>query len=274
MDKLSTSAFHNLSRVELLGIADICAQLHDYSPETSFLKHSYDILKEAFGHVIFGTELYQQDPVAILEQEIFAVPDQLLPIQMNHFHEHPYAEKATQQKGAYIGLLEAEEKYEIFKHSTLHNEFYEKLDAQHHMWIGLSSNNQLFSCFYGRDKAYTEHERAMLHLIEPHLDLAWRHWQETRSLNKELSRLKESMELDQDDAIFPFRQALDALPARQQEVIERVADGMDNQQIADELHISKRTVQKHLENIFQTLEVHHRTELAAKWHKAHSIQLY
>lgn len=71
-----------------------------------------------------------------------------------------------------------------------------------------------------------------------------------------------------------FRKSLNALPARQQEVVEQVAEGMDNQQIADDLNISKRTVQKHLENIFRTLEVHHRTELAAKWHKAHFVQLF
>ncbi|WP_407947755.1 hypothetical protein [Pontiella desulfatans] len=33
-------------------------------------------------------------------------------------------------------------------------------------------------------------------------------------------------------------------------------------------------MQKHLELIFQSLEVQHRTQLAAQWHQAHSVQLY
>ena len=113
-------------------------------------------------------------------------------------------------------------------------------------------------------------------MILPHLELAWTHWKQTRSLKKELKLLTDSIfQTEEQEAVAArLRRMIDALSPRQREVIELVAAGLDNQQIADELNISKRTVQKHLELIFQSMAVQHRTELAAKWHQAHSVRLY
>ena len=41
-----------------------------------------------------------------------------------------------------------------------------------------------------------------------------------------------------------------ALSAREIEIIELVADGLTNQEIADKLTISKRTVDNHVSNVF------------------------
>lgn len=75
-------------------------------------------------------------------------------------------------------------------------------------------------------------------------------------------------------AAAQIRQMIDVLTPRQCDVVELVALGKDNQQIADDLKISILTVKKHLQMVFQSLEVQHRTELAAKWHHAHSVTLY
>jgi DNA-binding NarL/FixJ family response regulator len=50
---------------------------------------------------------------------------------------------------------------------------------------------------------------------------------------------------------------------REQEVLELVADGLGNREIAERLDISARTAQKHLENLFKKFSVHDRTELVA-----------
>jgi two-component system response regulator DevR len=50
---------------------------------------------------------------------------------------------------------------------------------------------------------------------------------------------------------------------REQEVLELVADGLGNREIAEHLGISARTAQKHLENLFKKFAVHDRTELVA-----------
>ena len=50
------------------------------------------------------------------------------------------------------------------------------------------------------------------------------------------------------------------LSERQHEVLQLVASGMRNQEIADQLFLSLRTVKFHVENIYQKLGVGSRTE--------------
>jgi DNA-binding NarL/FixJ family response regulator len=53
------------------------------------------------------------------------------------------------------------------------------------------------------------------------------------------------------------------LSPRETDVIELVAEGLTNAQIADRLHISENTVRFHLKNIFEKIQVTNRTEAAA-----------
>jgi two-component system, NarL family, response regulator NreC len=53
----------------------------------------------------------------------------------------------------------------------------------------------------------------------------------------------------------------DALTDREREVLVRIAQGFSNQQIADELVISIKTVNRHRENIMAKLNLHSRVEL-------------
>jgi DNA-binding CsgD family transcriptional regulator len=52
----------------------------------------------------------------------------------------------------------------------------------------------------------------------------------------------------------PLR-ALDALTAREHEVLDAVARGLDNAEIAAELHLSDKTVRNHVSNLFSKLQV-------------------
>lgn len=55
-------------------------------------------------------------------------------------------------------------------------------------------------------------------------------------------------------------QGLDQLTAREQQVLELVAQGLDNREIAGQLFISQRTVRNHLTNIFAKLDVTRRAQ--------------
>jgi two-component system, NarL family, response regulator NreC len=55
--------------------------------------------------------------------------------------------------------------------------------------------------------------------------------------------------------------AFDALTEREREVLTLIAQGHNNQQIADELVISIKTVNRHRENIMAKLNLHSRVEL-------------
>ena len=55
--------------------------------------------------------------------------------------------------------------------------------------------------------------------------------------------------------------ALDDLTDRENEVLAHLADGASNQEIADVLSISPKTVARHRENLMRKLNLHSRTEL-------------
>ncbi len=55
--------------------------------------------------------------------------------------------------------------------------------------------------------------------------------------------------------------ALDGLTDREQEVLAHLADGASNQDIAETLNISPKTVARHRENIMRKLNLHSRSEL-------------
>lgn len=57
------------------------------------------------------------------------------------------------------------------------------------------------------------------------------------------------------------RDSYDGLTDREQEVLKLVADGLSNQEIADRLTISVKTVERHRANIMGKLNLHSRTEL-------------
>jgi len=54
---------------------------------------------------------------------------------------------------------------------------------------------------------------------------------------------------------------LDGLTEREHEVLTYLADGANNERIADELVISPKTVERHRENIMRKLNLHSRAEL-------------
>jgi DNA-binding NarL/FixJ family response regulator len=65
-------------------------------------------------------------------------------------------------------------------------------------------------------------------------------------------------------AAADFSSELDILTAREREVVELLARGLTNKEIAAELFITTNTVKRHLKSIFEKLDVHTRSAAAAK----------
>lgn len=57
------------------------------------------------------------------------------------------------------------------------------------------------------------------------------------------------------------KRVYDGLTSRQRQVLTLIAEGLSNQEIAQELDISVRTVERHRENIMKRLNLHSRIEL-------------
>ncbi len=73
-------------------------------------------------------------------------------------------------------------------------------------------------------------------------------------------RLAEAMRTDPDSR--EFRKTVASFTPRQREVLELVAEGKSNREIADKLYLSEGTVKNHVTHILQALQVPDRTRLA------------
>ena len=58
--------------------------------------------------------------------------------------------------------------------------------------------------------------------------------------------------------------SIELLTAREKEILELIKIGLENKEIAEKLHISPQTVRKHLENIYDKLQVNNRVEAISK----------
>ena len=74
------------------------------------------------------------------------------------------------------------------------------------------------------------------------------------------------VELVDDALLLEAERRLPRLTAREREILELVAEGKSNAEIAERLWISRGTVRKHLDNIYAKLQVHTRTAAAAFLH--------
>jgi DNA-binding CsgD family transcriptional regulator len=85
---------------------------------------------------------------------------------------------------------------------------------------------------------FDERDRAVLDVLRPHLTVVRERWERRRRPT--------------------------GLTDREAQVLELVARGSTNQEIAETLVISRTTVRTHLENIFEKLDVHTRTAAVAR----------
>lgn len=268
--------FRNLTRSELRHVMEACSNLHLADPDKPFVSHCHSVLSQTFAHEHVSSESFEVAPFRPMDQVAPTIGLEWAPFAMEHIPEHPYFPRMSTKLLPDISTTEREPGYRLFTTTPLYNEFYAEIDGSSQMWIGLRDGNELLINMLYRKRAYTDAAVSMLEMVQPHLNAAWKSWKQNRAVIKQIQVLRkaacQSEEEEAEAALL--RKQIDALPTRQRDVVELVAEGMDNQQVADELGISILTVKTHLQIIFKTLNVQHRTQLAAKWHNAFCVKLY
>lgn len=127
-------------------------------------------------------------------------------------------------------------------HATgMYAEYMSHFGVEHEIMMCLPTTGDrtrrlLFARGAGTD--FTEHDRLLLSLLRPHLCEAHR-----------------QLEL--------VRRGMPNLTERQLQLLRLAATGHTNAEIAERLSLSRLTVRKHLENIFERLEVNNRTAAVA-----------
>ena len=124
-----------------------------------------------------------------------------------------------------------------YHHTGMYTDYQRYWNVEHELMVVLPAGpgrtlRLLFTRGPGAD--FTERDRTLLSLLRPHLHAAF--------VASERRRL----------GVAP-------LTIRQREILQYVAAGMGNRQIARRLGLSDATVRKHMENIFARLQVTSRT---------------
>jgi DNA-binding CsgD family transcriptional regulator len=122
--------------------------------------------------------------------------------------------------------------------------WFRALGFAHHLRVGLDAtrwHTKEFCFDRGPGRDFTSRDRAVLDAVRPYLAARYALWRDTSETADRAGKLT----------------------LRELEVLDLVAEGMTNGEIAQRLWISPGTVRRHLENIYEKLGVHTRTAAVA-----------
>lgn len=131
-----------------------------------------------------------------------------------------------------------------FRRTPIFGEYYARVGIDHVIAVPLIANPKLVLSFVlnRKGKDFSDRERDLLDRIRP-----------------SLANVYQLLAAHAGDAAIAPQAMLDALTPRESEVLDWVAAGKSDRQIAQLLGLSMRTVQKHLENAYLKLGVENRT---------------
>ena len=176
------------------------------------------------------------------KREVFGLPAGALSAEDRaafdrHFHEHPLVRFHAYQAGRVPQRISDSVPFEQFRRSALYNDYYRRIRIDHAIALPIFVRDGLLVSFVlnRTRRDFTDRERALLDVLRPHL-----------------ARIYQKMN------------AVGHLTAREAEVLRWVAAGKSDAQIGAILRISARTVQKHLQNVYDKLGVESRTAAAMR----------
>jgi DNA-binding CsgD family transcriptional regulator len=159
-----------------------------------------------------------------------------------HFHEHPLVRAHGRKPGAVTRRISDLVTAEAFRETPLYNDYYRPLGIRHTMAVPIYVDRRLLVSFvFNRTgSAFSDRSRDLAETVRPHL--------------ANLYRLAAPAAGTRDAA----------LTGREREVLEWVAAGKTNRDIAEILGARPRTIEKHLERIYEKLGVESRTAAAMR----------
>jgi DNA-binding CsgD family transcriptional regulator len=182
-------------------------------------------------------------PGAIAKREIEAFD--------HHFHAHPlvrdHARNPRAETRRISDLLPPAE----FRRTPLFNDYYRPIRIDHAMAVPIHvDRTHLVSFVFNRAKRdFADRDRACLEAIRPHLGTLYR-------LSREMDGARAAWGVPSGAQNPPGGEPL---TARERDVLQWLANGKTDRDIAQILTISPRTVHKHLQRIYEKLGVENRT---------------
>lgn len=174
-------------------------------------------------------------------------------------HQHPlirhYALTRDTQPRKISDFLSLRE----FRQLDLYQEFFREVAVNYQMAVTIPSSTSLVIgiALNRTTRDFSERDRAVLGVIRPHLAQSYQNAVERTALRERTDAAERVL-------WSASAACMASLTSREQEVLALVAAGKTNLQIAACLALSPRTVQKHLEHIYDKVGVRSRTAAAMK----------
>jgi DNA-binding CsgD family transcriptional regulator len=159
-----------------------------------------------------------------------------------YFPEHPLVRAHGRTPGAVTKRISDLVPADAFQETPLYNDYYRPIGIRHTMAMPIYVDRRLLVSFvFNRTgSAFSDRSRDLAEAVRPHLANLYR-------------------------LAAPVGGTLDvALTRREREVLEWVAAGKTNRDIAEILGARPRTIEKHLERIYEKLGVEGRTAAAMR----------
>jgi DNA-binding CsgD family transcriptional regulator len=185
---------------------------------------------------------------AVVSDQPGAISRREIEVFDHYFHVHPLVREHGRNAAAVTKRIDDVQPDGTFRHTPLFNEYYRRIGIDHVMAVPLHVDQRFLVSFVlnRSGTAFSERDRDLAEVIRPHLANLYRLGvarERTRNL----------------PADAPFDRAAAPLTPREREVLDWVAAGKTNRDIAAILGASPRTVEKHLERIYEKLGVETRT---------------
>jgi DNA-binding CsgD family transcriptional regulator len=235
-----------------------------------------DLVGEAYAHL--DLESFQEGLLAALERAIPCdwtslnslapgpdgevvsiarppVPLELYDVYARYAHTHPLVIRFLETgDGRPLRISDVVDR-QAFHRLDLYREVYAPIGLEHQLAFTLPApaGHVLGVVLSRRFEDFTVDDCALLREARPHLIQAYRNALEHTEVLRRLGAAP---------ALPPPDLRAHGLTEREAEVVRRVASGRSNRDIASELALSERTVQKHLERSYRKLGVTSRSEAA------------
>jgi DNA-binding CsgD family transcriptional regulator len=170
-----------------------------------------------------------------------------------HFFAHPLVREHARNPAAVTKRIADLVPESEFRRTALYNEYYRRIGIAHVAAVPIYVDRRfLVSFVLNRGAAaFSDRERELLDLVRPHLANLYQ-------LGIAIDRAQEA------PADAAAAAGAPSLTPREREVLDWVAAGKTNRDIATILGASPRTVEKHLERIYEKLGVETRTAAAMR----------
>ena len=192
------------------------------------------------------------DVISLVEPPL---PAELHEVFAKHAYENPLVQHFQRTRDGRAHRMSDVATLAELRATNLYRELYEPIGLHFQLAFVLPSSDGHVIAFVlsRRHHDFSDEEVAFVEAARPHLIQAYNNAREHSSL---LQRLGQPATLPPKDL------RAHGLTRREAEVLRRVAAGLSNADVAKELALSARTVQKHLENAYRKLGVKSRSEAA------------